>query len=193
MLYIRARNKQNENISYDFKAGCFENSLFYKLTVLYKSMVMLPFNFFHKLRMHAGVIHGHVHSSEKFFLGDHVRGYVPMSISPLDMNEYLGGKSCIELSNALGYRFRSMKLFVFNDFGFNSRQNNLFETVKSSMLGLLLVHKPSCLGWSTGIGLTVGLHKYKDITTNITMSYAIPLTEPQSKQSFKFEIDFDIL
>lgn len=193
MLYVRARNKQNESMSYDFKAGCFENRLFYKLTVLYKNVTALPLNFFHKLRMRAGVIHGHVHSSEKFFLGENIRGYSPMSISPLDMNEKVGGKSCIELSNALGYTFRRMKFFVFNDLGFSSRQNNLFETLKSSVLSLFLVHKPSCLGWSTGIGCTIDLHRYKNVATNVTVSYAVPLAETQTEQNFKFEIDFDIL
>lgn len=193
ILYFRVRNKTNNNFNYDLKAGCFENSLFYKLSLFFKQSFPLPLNFFYKLKTHIGLIHGHIHSSEKFYLGSNTRGYMPMSIAPLDMNEKTGGNSCIELSNSFGYRFNRLKFFIFSDFGFNSRQNDILETLKSSARSLFLKYKPASLGWSTGLGLAMNLHRHKNMAADLSVSYALPLTDTKEKKCFQFEVELDIL
>lgn len=193
LLYFRINNNNRKKLACDFKIGIFENRIFYKLDMMCKYLFTLPLNLFYKGHIRTGIIHGHVHNSDKFFLGDGIRGYTSMSIYPTISSSINGGRSCIEIANSFGYRLNQLRIFVFTDFGFCSSQSYVSETIKSSIISLFLKEKPSCLGWSSGIGVSIDMRKYQNTDVNLTMSYAIPLTNLEKTQRLQFSIDFNVL
>lgn len=193
LFYLLMKNPQNTKIHHCTQFGLFEKKIFSKIDIFLKETILLPFKFFYKIQAHIGIIHGHPHFSLKYLLGDAIRGYKSMSISPLDRNERIGGLSCIEFSNSLGFSKNIFKFFIFTDIGFSSRQNNLIETINSAIKSLFLDQKPKTIGFSTGLGFCINIKKQKKCNIDFTMSYAFPSFHIDNTNNFDFGIDLDIL
>jgi outer membrane protein insertion porin family len=147
--------------------------------------------YYNKFTLRMGSAYGKIHPSDKFFLGKFMRGYKEMSISPVDRNEKIGGKSYIEICHQLGCLYKDMDFHVFSNLGFCSRQSNLVETVKSATLSVLLLPKLTCLGLSVGAGISIPLDlNFLDVQ-KIEGSFAIPLAKNDNVEMFQLSVGAD--
>ncbi|KRH94460.1 putative Bacterial surface antigen (D15) protein [Pseudoloma neurophilia] len=192
-FYITLENKEESLLHFKTKTGAVSGSFFSRFDLYLKKYFELPMNLFYRMKIHLGTIYGHPHEMDRYFLGNGIRGYLPGSISPLHANERIGGKSCLEISNNIGFSKGIFKFFIFNDIGFSSRQNNLFETIESAIKSVFISFRPASFGISNGIGLSVNLTKTKTYSLDLTASYGAATASPSDKRPFNIGIDLDVL
>lgn len=192
LFYMKINNDEASLIYYKTKTGLFDRSFFTKLDLYVKKCFELPKNFFYNLKLHIGTIYGRPHTSDRYFLGESIRGHAPFSVSPLHSNEKIGGLSCFVMSNNFGWSRGPFRFFTFTDFGFSSSQNNILETLKSTFRSILISFRPASFGISTGIGVSVNLKRTKSHSVDLTLSYGSASAKPADKRPLQLGIDLNI-
>lgn len=192
LFYIKVKNKETMPFQYKTKVGVANGSVFSKLDFYLKKYFELPKRFFYNLKLHIGTIYGNPHRTDRYFLGESIRGYAPFSISPLDLNEKIGGLSCFEISNSFGWSMGILKFFGFTDLGFSSSQRNLLDTFYSTFKSILITFRPASFGISTGIGMSVNLQKTKRHSMDLTLSYGLASARSDEKRPLQLGLDLNI-
>lgn len=191
-LYFNFKNDENSRLNYEIKTGFVQQAFFSKIDLILRKTILLPLDIFYKIKFRLGSIYGTPHQIDRYFLGENVRGYPSMSISPLDSNERIGGLSCVEISHGFGVQKNIFKFFAFADFGFSSRQSNILETMSSAFKSAFLVLKPSSLGISTGFGMSLNLRKTETHSIDLTGSYGFTFSQISENKPFHLGIDIDV-
>lgn len=162
---------------------------FCKTELRLKQIINLTPTLFTGLSLSYGTIIGNPHKSERFFLGENIRGYKNMSISPKEMGKRVGGKSFIEAITKFGINAFDSKLFIFGSLGYTSVGNNLKDTVREATKACLSSCSSS-LGVSIGLGIDVPVLKNKNGPT-VNLSLSTPLTKNENTQKLQFGFNCD--
>ncbi|ADM12221.1 uncharacterized protein Eint_090920 [Encephalitozoon intestinalis ATCC 50506] len=148
-----------------------------------------PRNLFTDIHLSTGTILGEPHIAERYYLGENIRGYRGMSISPSNSGLKIGGNSFFEVSHRMGVSRWDAKGFFFWSLGYVSEDRNITRSFKSIMESHS--YKDSeCLGASVGLGASVPVMKAKDGPV-VGISFAIPLTNNKQIQRLQFGFDMD--
>lgn len=148
-----------------------------------------PRSLFASFSLTAGAIFGNPHITERYHLGENIRGYKNMSISPKSSGFKVGGKSFVEAIHRLGMHAGDATVFLFGSLGYVSEGNNVVNTLRSAANACS--HRNSeCLGISAGMGINVPIMKAKNGPV-VGMSFAIPLTSNKQVQRLQFGFDMD--
>ncbi|KAG0439964.1 hypothetical protein DMUE_2088 [Dictyocoela muelleri] len=140
-------------------------------------------------KMRSGVVFGRPHPLDKFLLGRNIRGYPENSIGPVDKNNISLGNSFIEIKNQLSANFKNFEIFTHSDIGFCSKTQNLIETLKMTMLSMILKQPYKTFGASFGLGVNYLFPKIKNFAPKIGLTYSIPLTQVDGNERLKFNLD----
>lgn len=142
----------------------------------------------YSMRLGVGAIYGKPPKYERFFLGKNVKGYKDNTISPTDFNLKNGGLSYLEVTNKLLLNISKVDLYLFNSFGYNSRQKSLVNTSKEAYKELRNMNNPA-YGLSVGIGACMPLSDGSG--TLIDASLSFPLTNNKNIEKYQFDLNFD--
>nr|AGE96441.1 hypothetical protein [Encephalitozoon cuniculi] len=155
-------------------------------TVLRKTF---PRSLFTDLRLSTGTILGEPHIAERYYLGENIRGYKGMSISPSNCGLKIGGSSFFEASHRVGVSKWDTKGFVFWSLGYVSENRSIVEGLKSAIQSRSY-KDDECFGASVGLGASVPVMRAKDGPV-VTMSFAVPMTNNKQVQRLQFGFDMD--
>lgn len=140
---------------------------------------------YNKLEWGAGVVNGKAHASDRFFLGEGISGYKPMSIYPSSKGNSEGGVSFLKVGNKIGYQTSRFDLFAFSSLGFCSQQRSLLKAARSCLLALKYNTGPRNLGLSVGIGIVYPVNIKSIGKKQVQASFSIPFTNNPDTQRFR--------
>lgn len=130
--------------------------------------------------LRAGKIFGQTNLTEKFFLGESLRGYQSSSIGPVNQNKKMGGNSFIEVKSRVGVFVKSLELYAFADVGVNS-----VKGLKECGEMLARFGDNNCIGKSVGVGVSLKNKK------GPSFIFAVPFTSNPEAERYSFGIDFE--
>ncbi|AFN83752.1 hypothetical protein EROM_091360 [Encephalitozoon romaleae SJ-2008] len=144
---------------------------------------------FTDIHFSTGLILGEPHIAERYYLGENIRGYRGMSISPSNCGLKIGGNSFFEASHRMGVCKWQAKGFLFWSLGYVSENRNIVSSLKPVMRSRSY-KDDECFGASVGLGASVPVMKSKDGPV-VSVSFAIPLTNNRQVQKLQFGFDMD--
>ncbi|AFM98988.1 hypothetical protein EHEL_090930 [Encephalitozoon hellem ATCC 50504] len=144
---------------------------------------------FTDMHLSTGLILGEPHIAERYYLGENIRGYKGMSISPSNCGLKIGGNSFLEASHRMGVCRWEAKGFVFWSLGYVSEKRSIVNGLRS-ITKSRSYKDDECLGASVGLGASVPVMRSKDGPV-VTVSFAIPLTNNRQVQRLQFGFDMD--
>lgn len=127
-----------------------------------------------------GRILGQTSLTEKFFLGESLRGYPSSSIGPVSQNKKVGGNSFVEIRNRVGVFVKSLEIYAFADAGVNSAKGLRECGETFARFG-----DNNCIGKSVGLGVSLKNKK------GPSFIFAVPLTSNPEAERYSLGIDFE--
>lgn len=144
---------------------------------------------FTDLHVATGAILGEPHIAERYYLGENIKGYKDMSISPSNCGLKIGGSSFLEMSHRVGFCGWDAKAFGFWSLGYVSEGKDIANGIKSAIQSGSY-RDIECFGASVGIGATVPVMRSKDGPV-VAVSFAVPMTNNRQVQRLQFGFDMD--
>lgn len=141
-------------------------------------------NMFVDCKYSLGQIMGNAPLTERFFLGEEIKGYKKNSIYPSNID----GRTFVQLSNKIGIIFRDIKCFTFSDLGFCSKEKNIVNAINTLSSCTINRCYPSNMAMSVGLGISSHV---KMIDKNISAFVAFPLTENNCEGKIQVGIEAD--
>lgn len=148
--------------------------------ILTKTLGLKGERLFCESTLRVGKIFGQTNLTEKFFLGESLRGYLSSSIGPVNQNKKIGGNSFIEIKNRVGVFMKSLELYAFADAGVSS-----VKGLKECGETLAKFGDNNCIGKSVGMGISLRNKK------GPSFIFAIPLTSNPEAEKYSFGVDFE--
>ncbi|KAI4291926.1 hypothetical protein PAPHI01_1200 [Pancytospora philotis] len=166
------------------KGGFSLNSTKDKYVPFLKLVLQRPFGvacgrFFADGSLSLGRLFGQTNLTEKFFLGADVRGYRPMSITPVSHNKKIGGNSFAALRTQAGALMGPFRVFAFADAAVVSTQGlaQCYEIVAGHA-------DTNCMGRSVGVGVSLRDKR------GVSLVYSAPLTSNPEVEKYSVGLDF---